>query len=74
MCYDWARMVTMAARKTEFRTISVRMPTEIHEALAQIAGKEDRTLNSQIVRCLRECVIRVEGGHSPPEAAPPSAE
>ncbi len=37
-------------------TTNVRMPTEITEALRQLAERPDRPLNGEIVRALREYV------------------
>lgn len=46
-------------------TVGVRIPRDVYEPLAKIAAMEDRSLNAQIVRCLRECVQRELAQPSP---------
>jgi hypothetical protein len=36
--------------------LNLRLPPDLHAALVELAGREDRSLNAQIVRLLRQCI------------------
>jgi hypothetical protein len=36
--------------------ITLRLPDDLHDAIAEIANQKDRSLNAQIIRALRHCV------------------
>jgi hypothetical protein len=38
--------------------VTVRMPHSLRRQVAALAASEDRSVSTQIVRCLRECVQR----------------
>ena len=38
--------------------VTVRMSEALRSQVAAIAAREDRSVSTQIVRCLRECVTR----------------
>ena len=44
--------------KRTVHNVGIRIPDEVYAPLARIAAEQDRSLNAQIVRCLRECVQR----------------
>jgi predicted transcriptional regulator len=48
----------MGKQQPTTTTTNVRMPTEITEALRELAKRHDRSLNGEIVRALREYVER----------------
>ena len=60
----WLTMIAVA-EKRETHNVGVRIPTDVYEPLAKIAAAEDRSLNAQIVRCLRECVQREQAQAKP---------
>jgi len=45
--------------ETEHKTISLRLPLDVWDALVALADLQDRSLNAQIVRILRR---EIEGG------------
>jgi len=57
--------MVMAESKSVQRTFSVRAPEDMYLALAKIAEREDRSVNAQIVRCLRECLARYDAAPAP---------
>ncbi len=40
--------------------LTLRLPTELLERLRQVADEQDRSLNAQVVRALREWLERCE--------------
>ena len=47
---------------------SLRLPPELHEALVELARREDRSLNQQLVSMLRQGVRRSAQRRRPGEA------
>ena len=41
--------------------LGLRLPKSIHAAIKRIASEEDRSLNGQIVRALKQWLKRTEG-------------
>jgi hypothetical protein len=47
----------MASDKSPGRKfVGFRLPMDLWQDLRQIAQREDRKLNAQVIRCLRKCV------------------
>lgn len=51
---------------SETVSVNVRFPKELHRAVKALSEAEDRSLNGQILACLRACV---EGRHRTPSGA-----
>jgi predicted HicB family RNase H-like nuclease len=49
--------------------LNVRLPADLHAEVKRIAEREDRSLNAQIIRFLREGAERYEAPRPKPESA-----
>lgn len=60
------KLVYIGVMEREDIRLTLRLPAEVHEELVRLAEVEDRSLNAQIVRLLRQSV----GSDRPDEEAP----
>jgi hypothetical protein len=51
------------------RALSIRLPDDVYGALVRIADQEDRSLNQQALRCIRECISKYQPAQRPPDVA-----
>ncbi len=50
-------------KKTDTKSVSIRIPTEILPNIRYISDYEGRSLNSQVVYLIRKCISDFENEH-----------
>ncbi len=59
LCYDWGMArKQLQADEEGFYRLSVRMPPDLHAEVKAMSAAEQRSLNAQIVWCIRQCTAR----------------